>query len=288
MNFNNIPEYFTWFIIYSFLGWAWESFITSVPQRRFVNRGFLNGPYCPIYGAGALLFIFLTNNIENIFLRFLLGAIIACALEYFTSLLLEFIFHARWWDYTPRRFNLNGRICLSSFLVFGTGAVAAPYFQQYVANITAQLPPSILNSIFSIFLIILIADIVITNRALSKFNRILREYQRAIDKRRLDFLEFIRRGRRVFEIRIGKNNRIRNVLSFQQRRILEAFPHFDSTLYEEALNRLRKLNSDARQNVIIETNTKKHTEKPEKQKSRAARKKARQKASERTKTKRRN
>ena len=284
MNINNIPEYFIWFIIYSFLGWAWETLITSIPQRRFVNRGFLNGPYCPIYGAGALLFIFLTNNIDSIAVRFILGAAIACALEYLTSWVLELIFHARWWDYAPRRFNLNGRICLEGFFVFGLGAVVAPYFHQNIANITAQLSPATLNSIFSIILIAFIVDVVITNRALSKFNRILREYQKAIDKRRLDFLEFIRRGRRVFEMRIGKNKHIRDVLSFQQRRILDAFPHFDSTLYEEALSRLRKLNSDSRRNIIIE----RKSQIPEKQKSRSARKKARQKATERARAKRRN
>ena len=162
--------------------------------------------------------------------------------------------------------------------------MVAPYFHQNVANITAQLSPATLNSIFSIILIAFIVDVVITNRALSKFNRILREYQKAIDKRRLDFLEFIRRGRRVFEMRIGKNNRIRDVLSFQQRRILDAFPHFDSTLYEEALSRLRKLNSDSRRNIIIE----RKSQIPEKQKSRSARKKARQKATERARAKRRN
>ena len=54
MNINNAPEIFLWFLIYSFAGWAWETIITSIPQRRFVNRGFLNGPYCPIYGVGAL------------------------------------------------------------------------------------------------------------------------------------------------------------------------------------------------------------------------------------------
>ena len=284
MNINNIPEYFIWFIIYSFLGWAWETLITSIPQRRFVNRGFLNGPYCPIYGAGALLFIFFTNNIDNIAARFILGAVIACTLEYLTSWVLELIFHARWWDYAPRRFNLNGRICLEGFFVFGLGAVVAPYFHQNITNITAQLSPAVLNSIFSIILIAFIVDVVITNRALSKFNHILREYQKAIDKRRLDFLEFIRRGRRVFEMRIGKNNRIRDVLSFQQRRILDAFPHFDSTLYEEALSRLRKLNSDSRRDIIIE----RKSQIPEKQKSRSARKKARQKATERARAKRRN
>ena len=286
MNINNIPMYFLWFIIYAFLGWAWESFITSVPQRRFVNRGFLNGPYCPIYGVGALLFIFGTNYIENPALRFLAGAVIACALEYVTSWTLEKIFHARWWDYAPRRFNLNGRICLEGFLVFGLAAVVIPYIHQYVSNFTAQFSPAVINSAFSILLIIFITDLVITNRALTKFNRILREYQKAIDKRRLDFLEFIRRGSRVFEMRIGGSRRIRNVLSYQQRRILAAFPHFDSTRYEEALARIRKLNSDSRRNVIIEKQVKKATTKAEK-KSHSAKKKARKKANAIARSKRR-
>ena len=286
MNINNLPEYFLWFIIYAFLGWAWESFITSVPQRRFVNRGFLNGPYCPIYGVGALLFIFGTNYIENPALRFLAGAVTACALEYVTSWVLEKIFHARWWDYTPRRFNLNGRICLEGFLVFGLAAVIIPFIHQHVAAFTAQFSPAVINSAFSLILIIFIADIIVTNRALTKFNRILREYKRAIDKRRLDFLEFIRPGRRVFEMRIGTNKRIRNVLSFQQRRILAAFPHFDSTRYEEALARIRKLNSDSRRNVIIEHDVRKATKKAEHKTSRAARKKARRKATERARSKR--
>ena len=293
MNINNIPEYFLWFIIYACLGWAWESFITSVPQRRFVNRGFLNGPYCPIYGVGALLFIFGTNAIKDPVLRFFAGALIACALEYVTSWTLEKIFHARWWDYTPRRINLNGRICLEGFLVFGLAAVLIPYVHQYISAFTAQFSPAVINSAFSIILIIFIADIVVTNRALTKFNRILREYQRAIDKRRLDFLEFIRRGRRVFEMRIGSTKRIHNVLSFQQRRILAAFPHFDSTRYEEALARIRKLNSDSRRNLIIERDVRKATARAEKKNaqatratSRAARKKARRKANERARSNR--
>ena len=273
MDINNIPEVFLWFIAYAFLGWAWETIITSVSQRRFVNRGFLNGPYCPIYGTGALLFLFFTNGIENPVLRFLAGAVLACALEYLTSWAMELIFHARWWDYTPRLFNLNGRICLEGFILFGLGAVATPHIHQYIARLTAQMPPALLNSVFSIVLIIFLADIVITNRALTKFNYMLREYQQAIDKHRLQLLEFIHRGKRAFEMRIGKHGRIRNVLSFQQRRILAAFPHFDSTLYEDALARIRKLNADSRHTANIDQDAKK-----EQRRSKAAHRKAQRKA----------
>ena len=284
MNISNAPEIFLWFIIYSFFGWLWESIITSIPQKRFVNRGFLNGPYCPIYGCGALLFIFVTNPIKDPVLRFLAGGILACALEYITSWTLEKIFHARWWDYAPRRFNLNGRICLEGFILFGIGAVATPYIHQHTAQLTAHLSPALLNSAFSIILIIFIADIIITNRALAKFNRILREYQRAIDKHRLGLLEFIRRGKRAFEIRIGKYKRIRNVLNYQQRRILAAFPRFDSMLYEDALAHIRKLNADSRRNIIIEQDKRK-AEKRTNQKANKTSKAARKKAHKKTNTK---
>ena len=279
MNINNAPEIFLWFLIYSFAGWAWETIITSIPQRRFVNRGFLNGPYCPIYGVGALLLIFITNPIEDPFLRFLVGGTMACALEYTTSLVLEKIFHARWWDYTIRYFNLNGRICLEGFILFGLFGVTMPYVHKYTSGLTGQLPAPVLNSVFSITLILFLADIIITNHALNKFNKILREYQKIFDKHRLGILEFIRRGKRVFEMRIGKTERIRNVLSFQQRRILDAFPRFRSTLYKDAFERIKSLSSE---NDDSDNPT---TQKPPK--SRSARKKARKKANAAARSKRR-
>jgi len=251
MNIANISEYFLWFIVYSFLGWSWECIITSIPLRRFINRGFLNGPYCPIYGAGCLLIILFAGSIDNPFLRFFLGATIACALEYATSWILEVLFQARWWDYTPRLIHLNGRICLEGFLVFGLAAILLPKLHEHVAAFTGHFSSTVIIVTAAIIAVAFISDIIATNRALTKFNRILREYQKVIDRRRLDFLKFIRRGRRVFEMRINKTQRIRNVLSFQQRRILAAFPRLDSTRYRDALAHIRKLNSDSRKNIVI-------------------------------------
>lgn len=90
-------------MFYSIVGWVYESLICSVGARHFVNRGFLNGPYCPIYGFGAVFDLILLGKIENPFLLFLLGAIVTCTLEYLTSYGMEKIFHARWWDYSKGR-----------------------------------------------------------------------------------------------------------------------------------------------------------------------------------------
>lgn len=89
-----IASCFLWFFLYSLLGWVYETTLCSISQRKFVNRGFLNGPYCPIYGAGALLVILLFGKMTNPFQLFLCSAVVTCALEYLTSYGMEKLFHA--------------------------------------------------------------------------------------------------------------------------------------------------------------------------------------------------
>ena len=109
-----------YFFMYSFCGWLMETALCSFQEKRFVNRGFLNGPFCPIYGCGiVLILIFLLpvrDGIDKLWVAvpviFAAGAFLASVVEYFTSWLMEKLFHARWWDYSHFRFNLNGRICL--------------------------------------------------------------------------------------------------------------------------------------------------------------------------------
>jgi uncharacterized membrane protein len=127
-----------YFFIYSFVGWAQETVQCSVRERRFVNRGFLNGPICPIYGCGALLILTallpLQRGISSLWLAvplvFLIGGFIASALEYFTSWLMEKLFHARWWDYSQQKCNLNGRICLWISIAWGVLAAALVFLIQ--------------------------------------------------------------------------------------------------------------------------------------------------------------
>ena len=108
------------FFFYCFCGWVWESCYVSVCQRRWVNRGFLNGPLLPIYGFGAIIILFATLPVEdNLYLVWLFGMLAATALEYVTGAAMEALFKVRYWDYSKHRFQLNGHICLSSSIAWG-------------------------------------------------------------------------------------------------------------------------------------------------------------------------
>ena len=100
------------FFIFSFLGWVMEVTLTLITDKKFVNRGFLLGPCCPIYGCGCILLnLLLQNYMNNIIVLFILTMFTCSLLEYITSFLMEKIFKLRWWDYSQMRFNINGRMC---------------------------------------------------------------------------------------------------------------------------------------------------------------------------------
>ena len=104
---------FLLFLMYSFVGWSLEVIGKLLEKGKFVNRGFLVGPYCPIYGVGSILMIILLNRyINDPPTLFIMSILLFSVLEYSTSYFMEKIFKIRWWDYTRRKFNINGRICL--------------------------------------------------------------------------------------------------------------------------------------------------------------------------------
>ena len=117
---NEIYYYFLLFLIYSFIGWLIEVIGKLIEKHKFINRGFLIGPICPIYGHGCLLMILTLSRYKDNPLTLFICAIFICSLlEYFTSYFMEKIFKARWWDYSTKRFNLNGRICAETMIPFG-------------------------------------------------------------------------------------------------------------------------------------------------------------------------
>ncbi len=198
-----IADMALYFFLYSFLGWAQETVQCSIKERRFVNRGFLNGPICPIYGCGALLiFTFLLpikRGIASPFLAvplvFLCGAVIASALEYVTSWVMEKLFHARWWDYSDKKWNINGRICfwisvgwglLTAVFVFGI----QPVFEDLAAGLYRFQP--LLPNILAVSLtgLFLIDTVVSVKAALSIGNRLEQlEKLGAVLKEHLENLE---------------------------------------------------------------------------------------------------
>lgn len=222
----NITEITLCFIIYSFIGWLWEGLITLIREHRIINRGFLNGPYCPIYGAGALIFLFIGQHILDPVKLFFIGGAIACVLEYATSFTMEKLFKARWWDYTKYPFNLNGRICLYGFIAFGGASVAIRYLHPHLLEFIQSIPN---NHIWAIVLaVIFTADFISTNQSFARFNKILRDYQATLKKGRVG---------QFFD---ANSRRVRRILTWQQRRILKAFPSFQS-YYDKAFNEVQKL-----------------------------------------------
>ena len=117
---NEIYYYFLLFLIYSFIGWLIEVIGKLIEKHKFINRGFLVCPICPIYGHGCILMILTLSRYKDNPLTLFIYAIFICSLlEYFTSYFMEKIFKTRWWDYSTKKFNLNGRICAETMIPFG-------------------------------------------------------------------------------------------------------------------------------------------------------------------------
>lgn len=130
------------FFIYSFIGWGAEVCAAAFNKKKFVNRGFVNGPFCPIYGIGAAAFtVFLPELRGNLFFLFLGGVILASFIEFTTGALLEKVFHKKWWDYSGIRFHFEGYICLRYSVLWGIFAILIIYFvNPFLASLLSLLP----------------------------------------------------------------------------------------------------------------------------------------------------
>lgn len=155
----SMGELVLYFTLYSVLGWICESIWCSIGTRKLVNRGFLNGPYCPVYGFGALLILFVCMPVKAYpVLVFVMAMVAASLLEYFTGWLLETLFHTRWWDYSHRKFNIRGRVCLRNTLLFGLLGLFATYImhppvERFVHSIpltTQRIAIAVILCIFAI------------------------------------------------------------------------------------------------------------------------------------------
>lgn len=146
--------YFLLYFIYCVFGYILECIYCSIIDKKInLNRGFLLGPYLPIYGCGAMAIIFLLKKyVDDPIVLFVMGALVATVLEYITSYIMEEIFKARWWDYSDQKFNINGRVCLLNSFLFGIGGLLIMYFVNPMFT-------SFLDR-FNKFLLILIAIIL--------------------------------------------------------------------------------------------------------------------------------
>lgn len=157
-----VMEIFLYFLVASFLGYTMEVIKCSIDTKKLVNRGFLFGPICPIYGVGFVLITRLLTKYENdLIVLFLMGALITSAVEYYTSYILEVIFHNRWWDYSYRKDNINGRICLKNSILFGVGTCfIIKVINPLIYQLRAFLSDKLIIVLGSILLVIFILDMI--------------------------------------------------------------------------------------------------------------------------------
>lgn len=272
-----LVKYFIWFVFYSCAGWIYESTLCSITDKKLVNRGFLNGPVCPVYGVGAIVVIFFLGDNPSTYLElFVTGAVLACTVEYITSVLLEKLFHAKWWDYTRYKFNIHGRVCLLGAIVFGTfSVVLIKFIHPIVEGYTNLVSSTVLFFAAIGASIILVTDLIFTVTHLLSLNGRLKQIQGAINlhykeneeskskwliakvnslQLRGSIEEEAETIKNIFsEIKTSIHGRfesseyytdnIRKLLSarkLQDRRIVKAFPRIKSTRYTDALEKLKE------------------------------------------------
>ncbi|PZL70946.1 hypothetical protein CI088_13760 [Enterococcus plantarum] len=174
------------FFIYSFIGWLWETVYCSLKARKFVYRGFLVGPYCPIYGFGILgVLYFLEPLKQNIVILYLLSTVLVTILEYITSYGLEKMFHASWWDYKDVPLNINGRVALPVSLFWGIGCVLIVrvihpkvlLFEDFLSEKFGILLPIIL-------LLLIMTDLIYTLGNMQAFKKVTAQISTAIEERK--------------------------------------------------------------------------------------------------------
>lgn len=163
------------FFIFSFVGWIYESTLVSVKKKTFVNRGFLNGPIIPIYGCGVVaVYLSLRAYQDHLVVVFFAGIVVTTVLEYVTSFVMERLFHAKWWDYSEHKFNLQGRICLGSSLLWGVMSVLMMKVLQPLADKLICLIPRKQGEIAGdVLFLLFLCDLVVTCIHVVNFDHML-------------------------------------------------------------------------------------------------------------------
>lgn len=170
-------EWFAFFAIYCFVGWAFESVYVSFEHKKWVNRGFLNGPFLPIYGFGAIIMLFSALPVRNsIPLTFLFGMLGATVLEYVTGYMMERIFKIKLWDYSYEPLNLNGYICLGCSLMWGgLSLLLVRVIHEPVEKIVVGMDDTALMVVDFVFVAYFIWDLVISVRQAFDLKKIIEE-----------------------------------------------------------------------------------------------------------------
>ena len=171
MSLHVFLYYFLLFMFYSIVGWTMEVIAVGIEKKKFINRGFFIGPYCPIYGFSAVMMILILGRYhDDPFALFILALVICTFFEYITSVIMEKLFKARWWDYSEKTFNINGRVCLENSVIFGVlGCALIIIVNPFITNILSHVPNSTIDIFSGILLALFLIDNVFSFKIISKF-----------------------------------------------------------------------------------------------------------------------
>lgn len=263
---NQFLELLKYFIIYSMLGWVMESVFRSICERKLINTGFLKGPFCPIYGIGAIIMIvFLKQFQYNIVLLFFMSFVVLTIWEYVVGVFLEKVFNTKYWDYSNHKINFQGRICLTNSIYWGIlGIVFICYIHPFISEKLLLVPEYIVNILTIIITTILIVDIIISvlklknlSGALQKIEQLnlqikekleeMKQFEKAGDKKLLkENLQEI-----VLQL-TGKKNQMLKRLYKRVYRLKKAFPAIDTAEIREILNKKIEINEILNKKAKIE------------------------------------
>ena len=217
----SVAIYFLVFLIYSIAGWLMEVACVSIEKKKFVDRGFLIGPYCPIYGCGAVVItLFLERYMDDWLVLFFMSIITCGILEYATSYVMEKLFHARWWDYSNKKYNINGRVCLETLVPFGLLGLLIMYVTNPpILDNLEKVSGDILNIIAIVLSVIFAIDVIISLKVVSNVR--ITSTKLSKDSSTMDNTEEI--TAKVKEILLGSK-------SILNRRLIHAYPDLQAIL----------------------------------------------------------
>ena len=254
----NMVQWLFFFYFYSFCGWCFESSYVSLKNHKWVNRGFMRGPFLPLYGSGAVMMFVVSRPFQdNVLLTYFAGCVGATALEYVTSVVMDALFNVKYWDYSYKRFQFQGRICLSSTITWGfftigmTRIVHRPIEQMMLA-----IPVRILGYVTFAVTIYIVADFTLSFKAAMDLREILLKMQRIKEEmagmqKRLDaiknapsaYMDSVRDEiaelRARYNLYMENRENYKDTLDFYKRDMIRNNPGMNSQKFQDTFEELK-------------------------------------------------
>ena len=262
-----------YFVIYSVAGWLIESIYRSIYDKKIINSGFLHAPCCPIYGFGAIIMLLLLKNVKNPALLFIMGFTILSVWEYIVGVILEKIFHTKYWDYSNYKLNINGRVCLINSIYWGILTLIFMHIiHPFVSSIVHKIPVEIICYINIIAYIAIIIDTIVSSLKIKAINKKIEELKSlsTIIKNKVEKLKEEAKNKSSLKMDIYKtelnelkikHNEISLKLYKQVLRLKQAFPNMNSETINKYFNNKIELDDIKKKIKEIKISINKNTDK---------------------------